>query len=65
MTSKRRGEVGRRMPQLESASKVRGRALYTPDIALPNMLYAAVLRSPHAHARIESISTTDASAMPG
>ncbi len=65
MSSQRRGEVGRRMPQLESASKVRGRALYTPDIALPNMLHAAVLRSPHAHARIESISTADASAMPG
>ncbi|MCC7121820.1 MAG: molybdopterin-dependent oxidoreductase, partial [Gammaproteobacteria bacterium] len=39
--------------------------MYTPDIVLPNMLYAAVLRSPHAHARIESISTEEASGIPG
>ena len=42
-----------------------GRAKYTGDIDLPGMLVARVLRSPHAHARIVSIDTSKAEAVPG
>ena len=42
-----------------------GRAQYGADINLPGMLYGKVLRSPHAHARIKSIDTSKAEAMPG
>jgi len=46
-------------------AKVTGRALYTSDIKLPGMAYAKVLRSPHAHARILSIDTSQAARHPG
>ena len=42
-----------------------GRALYGADIKLPSMIWGAVLRSPHAHARILSIDTSAAEAMDG
>ncbi|MCS6891550.1 MAG: xanthine dehydrogenase family protein molybdopterin-binding subunit [Rhodovarius sp.] len=42
-----------------------GAGRYTDDIALPGQAYGVVLRSPHAHARIRSIDTTAARAMPG
>ncbi len=44
---------------------VRGLGEYVNDVELPHMLHAALLRSPHAHARIVSIDTTAAKAMPG
>ncbi|HLK02278.1 MAG TPA: molybdopterin cofactor-binding domain-containing protein, partial [Streptosporangiaceae bacterium] len=43
---------------------IRGRGNYVDDVRLPGMLYGAVLRSPHAHARIVSIDTTSAEAHP-
>ena len=45
--------------------KVTGRAKYGADFNVPNMLYAAVLRSPHAHARIIKIDTSKAEALSG
>ena len=42
-----------------------GRASYFDDIVLPNTAHAAVLRSPHAHARIKSIDTSAAAGSPG
>jgi len=45
--------------------KVTGRAAFGADFSLPGMLHGAVLRSPHAHARIVSIDTTAAAALPG
>jgi len=45
--------------------KVTGRALYGADYRLPGMLYGRILRSPHAHARIRSIDTSKAEALPG
>jgi len=47
------------------ADKVSGQALYGIDVTLPDMLFGAVLRSPHAHARILSIDTRQAEALPG
>ena len=45
--------------------RVRGEARYTADIQLPGMLHTAVLRSPHAHARVKKIDLAPALAMPG
>jgi len=44
---------------------ITGGATYTDDVKLPGMLHAAMLRSPHAHAKINSIDTTAAKAAPG
>ena len=49
----------------DGVDKVTGRAQYGADIRLPGMLYGAVLRSPHAHARIISIDTSKAEKFPG
>ncbi|HEY7496028.1 MAG TPA: molybdopterin cofactor-binding domain-containing protein [Candidatus Tectomicrobia bacterium] len=57
--------VGTAVPRLGLADKVRGRARYTADLKRPGMLYGRVLRSPHAHARIVRIDTTDAARLPG
>ncbi len=57
--------IGTRPPRYDAADKATGRALFGPDIQLPGMLHGKVLRSPHAHARICSIDTSRAEAMPG
>ena len=57
--------IGTRPIRLDGADKVTGRALYGADIRLPDALYAKVLRSPHAHARILAIDTSAAEALPG
>ena len=49
----------------DGVDKVTGRAQYGADIRLQGMLYGAVLRSPHAHARIRSIDASKAEALPG
>jgi CO/xanthine dehydrogenase Mo-binding subunit len=57
--------VGTRPIRHDGLDKVTGRANYGADFALPGMLHGVVLRSPHAHARIVSIDTAAAEAMPG
>ena len=57
--------IGTRPIRQDGVDKVTGRAQYGADIRLPGMLYGAVLRSPHAHARILSIDTSRAEAHPG
>ena len=57
--------VGHATPRIDAVERVSGKATYTGDITLPGMLYARVLRSPHPHARIRSIDTSKALAMPG
>ncbi len=57
--------VGTRPIRHDGTDKVTGRARYGADIRLPDMLYGAVLRSPHAHARIRSVDTRRAEALPG
>ena len=44
--------IGKSPPRLEAADKATGRARYVDDMRLPGMLHAALLTSPHAHARI-------------
>jgi len=57
--------IGTRPVRHDGTDKVTGRAIYGADLRLPGMLYGAVLRSPHAHARIRSIDTRQAEALPG
>ena len=57
--------VGASVARIDAADKVTGQALYTPDVELPGMLHCAILHSPHAHAKILSIDTTRAKALPG
>ncbi len=49
----------------EDPRLITGTATYTDDITLPGMVHAAMLRSPHAHAKITSIDTGKAAAAPG
>src|SRR5512143_2747 len=57
--------LGTRPIRHDGTDKVTGRALYGIDTRQPGMLYGSVLRSPHAHARILSIDTRQAEALPG
>jgi CO/xanthine dehydrogenase Mo-binding subunit len=57
--------IGTRPIRPDGADKVTGRAIYGGDMRLTGMLYGKVLRSPHAHARIKSINTAKAEALPG
>jgi len=53
------------MKRVEDPRLLTGQGRYIDDIDLPNMLHAAVLRSPRAHARIKSIGVSAAAALPG
>lgn len=57
--------IGIPSPRVEGEHKVGGSAKYAVDVSLPDMLWAAVLRSPLAHARIKSIDVAKARALPG
>ncbi|HEX5327116.1 MAG TPA: hypothetical protein VFW75_10650, partial [Acetobacteraceae bacterium] len=57
--------VGTRPVRPDGVPKVTGRALYGADLKMPGTLVGRILRSPHAHARIRSIDTTRAAALPG
>ncbi len=58
-------QVGTRVLRPDGLDKVTGRARYGADFALPGMLWGAVVRSPHAHARIKSIDASKALALDG
>jgi 3-oxo-Delta1-steroid hydratase/dehydrogenase large subunit len=57
--------VGTPMKRVEDAALVTGRAEFIDNMTLPGMLHCAMLRSPHAHARIKSIDTSAAEKLPG
>jgi xanthine dehydrogenase YagR molybdenum-binding subunit len=57
--------VGKAQPRIDGIQRVTGQARYTYDVQLPGMLYGAILRSPHAHARLLRIDTKRAEALPG
>jgi len=63
--NKNMNTVGVPTPQLDTASKVTGRAEYCGDIFIRGSLYGAVLRSPHAHARIVNVDTSRAEKLKG
>ncbi|MFL7807749.1 MAG: xanthine dehydrogenase family protein molybdopterin-binding subunit, partial [Anaerolineae bacterium] len=57
--------IGSSPQRYDAADKATGRARFGPDVQLPGLLHGKVLRSPHAHARILSIDTSRAEALPG
>ncbi len=57
--------VGKSVPRVGGGAMVTGAARYTVDVKLPGMLIARILRSPHPHARILSVSTSAAERYPG
>lgn len=57
--------IGTRPVRHDGVDKVTGRARYGADTELTGMLYAAILRSPHAHAKIKSLDTSNAESLPG
>src|SRR5438094_4719472 len=59
------GYVGTRTIRPDGVDKVTGRARFGADFSLPGQLIGRVLRSPHPHARIISIDTAKAEALPG
>src|SRR6266566_8417907 len=66
-TSPRGGEVtetfrvvGKPLPKVDAVTKVTGRAMYADDMLPARTLHCRILRSPHPHARIQSIDTSAA-----
>jgi len=57
--------VGKPRPLVEGLEKVSGYSRYTADLKLPGMLYAHLVLSPYAHARIVSVDKSEAEAVPG
>ena len=57
--------VGMGMKRFEDPQLVQGVGTFVEDVQLPDMLHAAVLHSPHAHARIRSVDVTEAINAPG
>ena len=57
--------VGRPAARVDGLARARGQARYTQDLRLPGMLHAAVLRSPHARARVKQIDLASAREAPG
>ncbi len=57
--------IGKPLRRKEDLRLLTGNGRYSDDVSLPGQAYAAIVRSPHAHARIGSIDTAAARAMPG
>ena len=57
--------VGRPAARIDGLQRARGEARYTADLDFPGMLHAAVLRSPHAHARVQRLEFATALAATG
>jgi CO/xanthine dehydrogenase Mo-binding subunit len=58
-------QVGRSVPRVDAAEKLRGEAAFVGDMTVPRMLYGKVLRSDLPHAHIRDIDTAAAEAIPG
>ena len=57
--------IGKRPIRHDGFDKVTGRARFSADIQMPGLCFGKILRSPHAHAKIRSIDTSKAEALPG
>lgn len=57
--------LGKRPARVDGLAKVTGKAVYTADISLPNMLCGKILRSPYAHANIRRLDVSKAKALQG
>ncbi len=57
--------VGSPLPRVDAYERVSGTAEYPSDVVLPNMLYGAILRCPHPHARVKKVDVSRAERLPG
>jgi CO/xanthine dehydrogenase Mo-binding subunit len=57
--------IGKPTRLIDGQTKVTGTIRYTPDLTVPGMLYARLVTSVHAHARLEAIDARDALSVPG
>ncbi len=57
--------VGKPIVRVDAYDRVSGSAVYPSDVALPDMLHAAILWCPHAHAMVKSVDSAAAEKMPG
>lgn len=57
--------VGKGFDRIDGLEKATGEAKYAGDVKLPGMLYAKILRTPHAHAKVVSLDTSLAEKLPG
>jgi CO/xanthine dehydrogenase Mo-binding subunit len=57
--------IGKGAPRIDADVKLTGQATYVGDMSFPGMLYAKMLTSPHAHAKIKKIDTSKAKALNG
>ena len=57
--------IGKAVSRVDAYERVSGSAIYPSDVSLPNMLYGAILRCPHPHARVEKIATGRAERLAG
>ncbi|MBX9740588.1 MAG: hypothetical protein K2X62_10970, partial [Beijerinckiaceae bacterium] len=51
-----KGPIGRPLTRIEDPPLVTGRGRFVGDISFPHQLHMRIVRSPHAHARLKSIS---------
>src|SRR5262245_38247250 len=65
MTTGKFSVIGQSLPKIDAWAKVTGETRFADDMVLPRMAHAKLLRSPHAHARIKRIDTSQARAVPG
>ena len=57
--------IGKSFPRVDALLQVTGKSMFGADISRPNMLFAKILRSKHAHARILKIDTSKAEKVAG
>jgi 2-furoyl-CoA dehydrogenase large subunit len=57
--------VGKSLRRDEDVQLLTGKGSFADDLKFPNLAHAAILRSPHAHARIRSVDVSEAKALPG
>ena len=57
--------IGKPLPRVDAYERVSGSAVYPSDTVLPDMLYGAILRCPHPHARVKGVDIREAEKMPG
>ncbi len=57
--------VGRPLPRIDGYERLSGAAVYPSDVVLPQMLYGAIVRCPHAHAKVTTVDAGAAAKMPG
>src|SRR6185295_6476180 len=63
--AEKRSHIGKRISRIDGPLKVTGAAKYSYDINRPGMLWARILGSPHARAKVTSIDLSAAEALPG